>query len=354
MTKTGESILRRHRPRVTPARSVTWPEVLVREEHERAHEHEHAEGRDGEGKHDNARGERLVRHAVLIARLRAAWLTGLIYEVIFIPLRAAFPAAFAMSGAAIACDALVDTVKIISVAVRLRRGGIRIADEPAAQGRAANSPSPGAGAVTLAADDPPYGARRLCIEMLAIVLPALARAVYATTGRAEPFVAAQLVRSCRVVELGAYVQWINGDLAANVQLVAGLKFALVLLATPHWIACVWVMISDGWHAWDDAPIALPQWAAQFELLSENSALNAAEINLYERCTCGASSAWLGDAGEIRLRGGPPPSDCDTVLTRLCLPLCPPCPDPLCPEICRQRRTSCPPQTCWRSSWRGPA
>lgn len=117
-----------------------------------------------------------------------------------------------------------------------------------------------------------------------IFLLHFARALYLLLGTgAELFVAAQLVRCSRVYQLIACVQAASSDLAADVRLVAVGKFVLVLFMTPHWLACLWIYASDGWHMLAARPVTLPAWPAQFLQNTRNPAFDPDHLNFAEQC-----------------------------------------------------------------------
>ncbi|KAG8464917.1 hypothetical protein KFE25_012280 [Diacronema lutheri] len=116
------------------------------------------------------------------------------------------------------------------------------------------------------------------------------------THRVDVFIAAQLVRCLRIVDLLAFLKAVNNDLTSNVRLLAVSKFSLILFFVPHWVACAWLLVADGWHIWDSKEVQLPSWPAQFELVTGNPLLDANEITLAQRYLFALFMSYAGLCG----------------------------------------------------------
>jgi len=276
-TATVAGILRDGKRHRAAARRVTWPTVYVRE----AYEARGAQGEDVEANTPATLGAHLFRHAAL---LRTPALT---YDLVVIPLRVALPEVFVGSAGALAVDVLFDVW-----------GAIALCLDVSQPSRGANDATVGLAGKFAPPDE--YGhsdgqkgaARRfrLAREVAANVAHYVGWAVFAQTHRVEVFMAAQLVRCLRMADLLAFLKAVNNDLTSNVRLLAMSKFSLILFFVPHWVACAWLLVADGWHIWDSNDMQLPSWPAQFELVTGNPLLDANEITLKQRCERGARGA----------------------------------------------------------------
>lgn len=75
----------------------------------------------------------------------------------------------------------------------------------------------------------------------------------------------------------------NNDLASNARILAIGKFFMILLCIPHWLACVWIIVADGWHFSNQKEVQLPSWLTQFAYATGNPYLDANLISKGERC-----------------------------------------------------------------------
>jgi hypothetical protein len=241
--------------------SVTWPEVYVRgaELESRSFAQPSAESPGGR------------------PRLRELRLPFLVLETIVIPLRVAFPELLARSIVATVLDVVVDLVEACSIRQRFKR--LQAADA-----------GPGEEVAPADADEatgrffPRYGVRMAAIGVASIGLLHACRIVYACMGDVLPFVLAQIVRCVRVYDLLSYVREINSDLSTNVRALALSKFGIVLLFTPHYLACVWIVLSGGWwHVLGQGRVELPSWPAQFFAESHNPQMDPNSIGEGNQC-----------------------------------------------------------------------
>ena len=263
--------------RVAPSgsrRSVRWRTVLVAD----------AERTVG----PNAVAEELTQKnpclalALLLRDLRL-WL--LTYEVVMIPIRFSLTDVVVGSAACTALDILVDLCEVLlneTMAVR--------ANLPLLTASQSGRPLP-VGTNEDEARAAPYSTRRMLLDILTIALLHCGRAVYFLFGRRELFAYAQIVRTTRVLDLSAHVHALNSDLATNVRFLSIFKFSLVLLSVPHWCACLWIVVADGWG--NGAAQVLPSWPAQFELFTSNPGLDPNVMSSGERYLVASFMSYAG-------------------------------------------------------------
>jgi hypothetical protein len=220
------------------------------------------------------------------ARVREVRLPFLVYETVVIPLRAAFPEVFELSIAAILLDVIVDVVEVTAIAQRVKS---RVAPAGADAGPGDDPASAGVVDDATGRRPAPYSMRRAALDVASIVALYVTRIIYAQTGKELPFVLAQIVRCVRVYDLLNFVREINSDLSTSVRLLAFSKFFLVLIISPHYVACTWVIVSGGWHLWDRGQVELPSWPAQFLARSRNPQMDPNTIDHARKCTRRAQS-----------------------------------------------------------------
>ncbi|KAG8459689.1 hypothetical protein KFE25_003141 [Diacronema lutheri] len=135
----------------------------------------------------------------------------------------------------------------------------------------------------------------MLVDVMTIVLLHTGRALYALSGYEQLFVYAQIPRLTRVVDLGAHVQALNSNLATNVTFLSVFKFGLVLLSVPHWIACLWLLVSP-WGPDGHRRVDLPAWPAQIAVLSNNPSIDPNVLSDGERYLIATHMSYAGLAG----------------------------------------------------------
>jgi hypothetical protein len=257
--------LRREGRKRRNAQSVTWPEVYVRGEE--------LDSRPGGS--DESRGSDEARRGGRLG-LREVRLLFLTYESIMIPLRVAFPELLADSIAATILDVAVDLVEMRAIAQRIKSSGAK--PDPQAEAGSADE--------AISRRSTLYGVRRAAIDVASIASLQCTRIIYACTGAGLPFVLAQILRCVRVYDLLGWVREINSDLSTSVRLLAFWKFFLVLMISPHYLACTWLVLSGGWwHVLDPGRVELPSWPAQLFAESHSPQMDPNAIGAGSQCTC---------------------------------------------------------------------
>ena len=231
------------------AARVQWRAVLVAGEDDAEEVGEERSRMEAQVKFD----QRLQRYYKLLR------LPTLTYEELAIPLRCAFPADFASLLAPIVLDVAVDLFEVVCVVYAVRREFRAYALEHHAMADAA----PRAFGQADVREGAAYTVSRLVVDLVTIFSLAAGRVAQLRAGLVWPWQLAQLFRLIRLRDLGEYMAQLNADLTTNVTVFAIFKFALVVFSVPHWVGCVWWIISSVTP--DRTAFHLPSWTAQYDM-----------------------------------------------------------------------------------------
>jgi hypothetical protein len=97
--------------------------------------------------------------------------------------------------------------------------------------------------------------------MCTIVAQLVGGALLMLYGSLWPWVLAQCIRCLRIRDLGRYMSEMYADLTTNVTLFSIFKFSLVVVSVPHWVGCMWWLISE--RNLDGTSLEAPSWTAQY-------------------------------------------------------------------------------------------
>lgn len=286
-TARARSILRRggeHRKQGGGATSgrVQWREVLVAGDDDGSEAGGEAAALEERGAWDS----RLERH------FKALRLPTLTYEQLAIPLRLAFAADYVRAPPTIALDVAVDLFELLCILFAVHRDVRAAGRERRALALGAGRPH--GGPAGSGREEAAYTPARLCADLLTIGALAGGRAAYLRFGLVWPWYAAQAVRLLRVRDLSAYMAQLNADLTTNVTFFAIFKFALVVFSVPHWVACLWWIISE--MTPDGTGLQIPSWTAQYEMHAGVPGLfDPATVSGPRRYAISLFMAWSGVA-----------------------------------------------------------
>lgn len=219
-------------------KSVTWASELVQD----------GRARDGDSDDLLRRRERSKRISGMLR------LPALTYELFVIPLRVAFPSLTLRAELFIVFDVLVDVFEIGLISDRLRLEGEerqRLAQAGQLAGASFH-------------EKYPYASRKGIVDALVILLFHVGRELAIFHSAYQVWYLSQTLRLVRLAELVAYLRDISVDLNTNVVFLATFKYGVIMLAAPHYVGCVWWVLSK-----QTSNFELPSWGAQLFLHSHN-------------------------------------------------------------------------------------